>query len=83
MKFGPPSFRRFLVRMLPVPAVQRFRRVVDVMDETANRVYRQKKETVSTLLNEHGLEGAVKELKDVMSLTCELYSRLGEGELSG
>lgn len=45
--------------------------MVDVMDETANRVYWKKKEAVSKLLKEEGNAEAMKELKDVMSLTRE------------
>lgn len=71
MKFGPASFRRLLVGMIPIPTVRRFKEVVDVMDETANRVYWKKKEAVSKLLKEEGNAEAMKELKDVMSLTRE------------
>lgn len=45
--------------------------MVDVMDETANRVYWKKKEAVSKLLKEEGNAEAMTELKDVMSLTRE------------
>lgn len=73
MKLGSASFRRFLVDMIPLPAVQRLKKVVDVMDETANRVFTQKKEMVSRLLKEEEEEDedAVKELRDVISLTRE------------
>lgn len=52
--------------------------MVDVMDKTANLVYWKKKEAVSKLLKEEGNAEAMKELKDVMSLTREfsdLYLR--------
>lgn len=76
MKLGPASFRRFMVGILPVPAIQRFKKVVDVMDETANHVYWRKKEEVSRLLKEQGNTEELKELKDVMSLTRQSLSCL-------
>lgn len=74
LKLGPAWFRRLLVRLVPLQAVQRFREVVDVMDTTANRIFREKKESVSKMLSDGKAGKAeLEELKDVMSLTREFF----------
>lgn len=78
MKLGPTWFRRLIVRFMPLPAVQRFRKVVDVLDSTATQIFMEKKESVSKIFND-GKAGQAElaELKDVMSLTREfiVYSQ--------
>lgn len=54
-----------LVFLIPLPAVQRFRAVVDTMDTTANQIYKEKKSNIM----EAQEKGEALEQTDVMSLT--------------
>ncbi|KAJ6618197.1 cytochrome P450 [Mycena sp. CBHHK59/15] len=42
-KFGPPSFRRFLLNAIPSPTLHRLRDMVDLMDNTAREILQGKK----------------------------------------
>lgn len=71
-RIGPPSFRRLVVTMVPIPAVQRFKTIIDVMYSTAIEIFEEKKNTVSKVVSESTGDDFMEELKDVMSLTCEV-----------
>ncbi|EPQ57652.1 cytochrome P450 [Gloeophyllum trabeum ATCC 11539] len=82
---GPSQLRRFLVRFVPWPAVQRFRRIIDVMDRTAWSVYRDKKRKVREKVAVGESEGGGR---DVISLAiaanenADVDSRLTDEELA-
>lgn len=69
MKFGSPNFRRNLLKWLPYGTAQRLQRIVDVMDNTSNSIYAQKKDALAK-----GDEAVVRQVgqgKDIISVLCE------------
>lgn len=70
MKLGPASLRRFMINMIPLPAVQTLKTVVNLMDSTAKDIFGKKKDTILRLLADPDAK-VEDELKDVMSLMCE------------
>lgn len=63
---GPPSFRRFIVKLIPSSDVQKMRGMVDVMDNTSIKIFQAKKAAW-----EKGDEAVVEQVgrgKDIMSI---------------
>ncbi|CAL1697631.1 unnamed protein product [Somion occarium] len=77
---GSARFRRWLVGLIPVPMVQRFKAIIDTMDTQARNIYATKTERKS-----HMQDGG----KDIMSILSKVnaqtpeHSRLSEDELLG
>lgn len=42
-RLGPPGFRRFLLRLVPIRAVQQLREMADQMERTCREVLRRKR----------------------------------------
>lgn len=62
--------------MIPIPSVQRFKAIIDVMYSTAVEIFEEKKTTVSKVVAESTGDDITDELKDVMSLTGEFCTLL-------
>lgn len=73
MKLGPAALRRYMVNTISLQAVQTCKNVVNIMDSTANHIFGRKKDTVSKVLADPDVK-VEEELKDVLSLMCELYN---------
>lgn len=67
IKIGPATFRRNVVLCMPSKAIQRFRRVLDVLDATARCVMEGNKRSAAS---EHELDQ-----KDVLSNIC-MYDQI-------
>lgn len=70
-KFGSKPFQRLIVSLVPIPSVQNFKAVIDMMHDTALEIFEEKKATVSKVVKESTGDDLSEELKDVMSLTRE------------
>jgi hypothetical protein len=68
-KFGPPWFRRFLVNITPLPALQDLKRVADIMSEEAVQVYQQKKQALAS--GDQAVVAQIGEGHDIMSALSE------------
>lgn len=68
VKLGPPRFRRFLLEMSPSPNLQKVKRTVDVMAETSNTIFREKRRSLQQ--GDEVVSQQVAEGKDVMSILC-------------
>lgn len=82
-KFGSKPFQRSIVSLVPIPSVQNFKAVIDVMHDTALEIFEEKKATVSKVVKESGggSDDYSEELKDVMSLTREFWCFAAVDEL--
>lgn len=47
-KIGPPSFRRFMVNLLPYKALHDLRDVADVLYQTSSDIYHSKKASLES-----------------------------------
>jgi hypothetical protein len=66
VKLGPPSFRRFLVDLLPFESVRRLRDIVDIIHNTSVNIFEAKRRALM-----EGDEGVVKQIgrgKDIISV---------------
>ena len=66
LELGPAKLRRFLVRMVPWPKLQRLRKMVDIMDKTTLDVYNAKK----TALQDDSISQHVGKGRDIMTILC-------------
>jgi hypothetical protein len=62
VKLGPPGFRRFLVRMIPWPLLQKLRGIVDIMADGVLEIFQAKKRELADNTSDH--EGG----KDIMGI---------------
>lgn len=63
---GSPSFRRFLMKTLPLPELQKLSAIVDWVDRESRQVYELKKQAL--LSGDEALLEQVGEGKDIMSI---------------
>lgn len=75
-KLGPPSLRRKLVEWTPNAAVQKVKRMSDVMDQTAQEILRQKREDIAN----EGLPYDYEEGKDIISVLLRANDNANEAE---
>lgn len=69
VRFGPPSFRRFLLKLVPHQTVKKIHKIVDVMDKTSTEIFETKK-----LALQNGDEVVLQQVghgKDIMSILCK------------
>lgn len=69
IKVGSPAFRRFVLKLLPFPDLQKLREIVDLMDKTSVDIFQSKKAAI-----EKGEEAVLAQIgrgKDIMSILCE------------
>lgn len=69
MKFGSPSFRRFVLELMPSEELQTLKNVVDTMHWTSFEVFETKKR--ASALGSQALKEQVEEKKDLMSVLCK------------
>ena len=66
---GPARFRRFLLELVPIPSIQRLKKITDIISQRTQEIYYAKKKAIERGDNE--LLNALGEGKDVMSVLCE------------
>lgn len=65
-RLGPPSFRRFILKLIPSPDIQKAREIVDIMDNTSIKIFQSKKDAWAK-----GDEAVLEQIgrgKDIMSI---------------
>ena len=68
-EIGSPSFRRFLLDLIPYRKLQEFKHVVDTMAHKSSEIFRAKKQ--ASISDDHGTGAVAQQLsdgKDIMSL---------------
>ncbi|KAG6806535.1 hypothetical protein H0H93_002805 [Arthromyces matolae] len=85
-RLGPPAFRRMLVKFIPNQAVQKVKRMSDVMHETALEILRKKRKSISHELEAESSESAAKDIISVLlraNNRATATEKLSEAELTG
>ena len=67
-EFGTPTFRRWVLDMLPHKGVQKLKSIVDVMHERSVEIYKLKKQALDQ--GDEAVAHQVGEGKDIMSILC-------------
>lgn len=65
---GPAWFRRFLLDLVPIPKVQRLKRITDTVAKRMGEIYYAKKAALES--GDEELLHALGEGKDIMSVLC-------------
>lgn len=68
-RLGPPGFRRFMLRFVPIKAVHKVKAMADAMEETCMAILKTKRER--SRAGEAEKNGVVDDEKDVLSILCE------------
>ena len=71
-EFGTPTFRRWVLDLLPHKGVQKLKSIVDVMHYRSVEIYRSKKEALEK--GDEAVSQQIGEGRDLMSILCEFYT---------